>query len=287
VAFGLFSTEQSRCEAAADMFLPEAARHAGGLSPAELVAFDQYGWIGPYQLLTRDGIAELLRSHRRSAARFLRKGLERRSQDDGIFERRPWFKSMHAYLPAYCRVASHPAIVDRVASVLGPDVIAWGMTTSTLRPGQRHRWHVDIEHRHWPGVSVFIALRNISHGSSLKVISGSHRIDASLSASDLPNDADALAACRNVQPTSKLVTVEQREGEFFLFHGRLWHGSQNRTWRIRTALIAQYARPDAQIAIPLNYDEPIRWHAHRPPCILVRGCDRFGVNRLVAPPIED
>jgi ectoine hydroxylase-related dioxygenase (phytanoyl-CoA dioxygenase family) len=86
---------------------------------------------------------------------------------------------MHAYLPAYGRLASHPAIVARVASILGPDVIAWGMTTSTVRPGQRHRWHVDVEHRRWPGVSVFVGLRNMARGSSLKVISGSHRLEES------------------------------------------------------------------------------------------------------------
>jgi ectoine hydroxylase-related dioxygenase (phytanoyl-CoA dioxygenase family) len=75
-------------------------------------------------------------------------------------------------------------------------------------------------------------------------------------------------------------------GEFFIFHGWLWHGSHNRTWRVRTALIAQFTRPDAEVAVPLTYDEPIRWHRHRPPCILVHGSDRFGSNRLVAPPLK-
>jgi Phytanoyl-CoA dioxygenase (PhyH) len=284
VATHAFWARQSRQGPVADMFLPEA--HASGLSTQELVRFDEDGWVGNYPLLTRDGIAELFRSRRRGARHFLRKELERHSQDDLIFDRRPWFKSMHAYLPAYCRLALHPAIVARVASILGPDVIAWGVATSTRRPGQRHRWHVDVEHRRWPGVSVFIALRNVARGSSLKVISGSHRVDNPPGPSGLTSDEQVLAACRKSRPASELVTVELREGEFFIFDGRLWHGSHNRTLRTRTALIAQYARPDAEIAIPLNYDEPIRWHSHRPPCILVRGSDRFGINRLVAPPSD-
>ena len=135
------------------MYTPEAVLHAGGLSTAELALFEKNGWIGGYPLLMPAGIAELLRGGRGAPRRFLRKGLAQLTDDDAVFERRPWYKSMHAYLPAYGRLASHPAIVARVASILGPDVIAWGMTTSAVRPGQRHRWHVDVEHRRWPGLA--------------------------------------------------------------------------------------------------------------------------------------
>jgi len=261
----------------------EVARHAEGLSAAELALFEWNGWIGSYPLLTRDEIAELLRGSR-GGPRFLRKGLDRFAEDEGVFDRRPWYKSMHAYLPAFARLAAHPAIVARLASILGPDIIAWGMATSPLRPGQRHRWHVDVEHRRWPGVSVFIPLRNIAPGSSLKVVNGSHRIEDAPPTAGRLSDAAALAAARRWQPASELATVDLGVGDFFIFHGRLWHGSHNRTWRFRTALIAQYARPDAEIAIPLTYDEPIRWHRYRPPCLLVHGTDRSGVNRLVPPP---
>jgi hypothetical protein len=278
-----FPARESRREDVADLSALRPARQTDGLSAAEMALFERDGWIGSYPLLGRGEIAELLRA-RRGGPRFLRKGLERIAEDERVFDRRPWYKSMHAYLPAFGRLAAHPAIVARVASILGPDVIAWGMTSSNLRPRQRHRWHVDVEHRRWPGVSVFIALRNIAPGSSLKVVSGSHRIEETPPTGGPVSDAAALAASRRLQPASELDTVELGEGDFFIFHGRLWHGSHNRTWRIRSALIAQYARPDAEIAIPLTYDDPIRWHTYRPPCLLVQGTDRSGVNRLVPPP---
>jgi hypothetical protein len=78
---------------------------------------------------------------------------------------------MHAYLPRFCGISSHPAIVSRIVSVLGRDVIAWGVGISTVRPGQRHRRHVDVEPQRWLGVTIFLGLKNISQKSSMKVIS--------------------------------------------------------------------------------------------------------------------
>ena len=94
------------------------------------------------------------------------------------------------------------------------------------------------------------------------------------------SDDAALAESRRWQPASELITMDLKPGEFFLFDGRLWHGSRNRGWRSRSAIIAQYARPDARIAIPLSFDRPVRWHSYQPPCLLVRGEDRVGINKL-------
>jgi hypothetical protein len=267
-----------------DSFAPEAVHHVSGLDGEELGLLEQQGWTGPYALLTPEGVAWALRGRKHAGIRFRRKNLLRVPRRDDAFSRRPWHKSMHAYVPTLCEIASHPAIVNRIASILGPDVIAWGVSTSTVRPRQRHRWHVDVEHERWRGVTVFLGLTNISRRSTLKVISGSHRIPTSPQTIGVCSDMDALAASRRLDPSCELVTVEVREGEFFIFEGRLWHASQNTSWKWRSAIIAQYARPDAAVAIPLSFDEPIQWHPQQPPCVLVSGQDRFRVNRLVPPP---
>ena len=119
---------------------------------------------------------------------------------------------MHAYLPRFCEISSHPAIVSRIVSVLGRDVIAWGVGISTVRPGQRHRWHVDVEHQRWLGVTIFLGLKNISQKSSMKVISGSHRIAPSPQMIGVDDDVDALATSRRLDPRCELVTVEIKEG---------------------------------------------------------------------------
>jgi non-heme Fe2+,alpha-ketoglutarate-dependent halogenase len=267
-----------------DLFAPEAVHHSSGLSGAELRLLDQHGWTGPYPLLSSEGVARAWRSSKRADIRFRRKNLLRASRSYDAFSQRPWYKSMHAFVPTICEVASHPAIVSRINSILGPDIITWGVSISTVRPGQRHRWHVDVEHQRWRGVSIFLGLTNISKKSSLKVISGSHRIATSPQMIGVDGDIGTLATSRRLDPSCELLTVDIKEGEFFIFDGRLWHGSHNTSWKWRSALIAQYACPDAAIAIPLNYDEPIQWHPQQPPCVLVSGQDRFVINRLVPPP---
>lgn len=263
---------------------PHEPQHAdastSGLSADELERFKRQGWIGPYPLLNGSEVAELCRSYRGTNVRFIRR---MRSAEESAenFGRLPWHKSMHIYLPAFRMLSAHPAIVERIASILGPDIIAWGVTVSRLRPWQGHRWHVDVEHDSWPGVSAFIALENISPRSTLKVISGSHTLPVLPQSLGKLWDNAALAVSQLLEPASALVGVDLKPGEFFLFDGRLWHGSRNRGWRSRSAIIAQYARPDARIAIPLGFDQPVRWHSYQPPCLLVRGEDRVGINNLV------
>lgn len=254
------------------------------LSPEERARFEHAGWVGIYPLLSgsevqracslRDQVLPLITAPDEMA----------RSVHAQAFEQRPWFKSMHALVPEYYDVACHPAIVGRVASILGPDLIAWGLTLTRSAPGGIHRWHVDIEHMHWPGVSVYIGLENNDTDSTLKVLEGSQRMAARPQAFRVNDDAGALTAVQTKTPEAKIVRTPVRPGEFFLFHGQLWHASHNTGGKVRIAMIIHYSRPDAPARIPLNFDEPIRWHASQPPCILVRGEDRHGVNRLVARP---
>jgi ectoine hydroxylase-related dioxygenase (phytanoyl-CoA dioxygenase family) len=192
---------------------------------------------------------------------------------------------MHAYVPEYYDAVCHPAVVGRVASILGPDVIAWGLTLIQSVPGNVHRWHVDVEHRHWDGVSVYMGLENITPQSSLLVVEGSQDIPEPPQAfGQITDDAAALKAARSRVPGAEVRTVGLQPGQFFLFAGRLWHGSHNTGDQVRVAMIAHYSRPDADVRIPLSFDDPVRWHGWRPPCILVAGRDTAGVNRLVGRP---
>lgn len=262
-----------------------ATTAAPGLSVAELARFREQGWVGNFPAITGTQAQAIAAQRGTDIARFSypdNRGLQGGPE---AFESRPWFKSMHAYLPDYFALASHPAIVGRVASVLGPDLIAWGVTTILMQPGQVHRWHVDLEHVHWEGVSAFIGLQGNSTQTNLKVVTRSHLSGALPQKLGIRSDADALAACRRGDPACALEVMDVKVGEFSLFDGRLWHGSHNTGQVPRIAMIAQYARPDARIRIPLNWDEPIRWHPDPPPCVLVRGQDRYGINRVVTAPL--
>jgi hypothetical protein len=52
--------------------------------------------------------------------------------------------------------------------------------------------------------------------------------------------------------------------DVLISEGRQWHGSRNVTSRPRTALLLQYSSAQADIKIPLTFDEPPAWHAVPP-----------------------
>ena len=200
------------------------------------------------------------------------------------FRARPWFKSLHAHVPAFHDLARHPALVAAVTAVLGPDVIAWGVSAMRKGPGDVHPWHVDIEHTAWRGVSVFLGLTGTVAGhSGLKFIGGSHRLGG-LESDGRLDDAAALALARTADTECSLDYPPLADGEFLLFDGPVWHASHNSGDTTRIAAILQYAAPSARVRIPLDFRAPVKWHEEGPPCVLVAGTDRFGVNRLVGRP---
>ena len=255
-----------------------------GLDAGEVARFQRDGWVGGYPLFDAVAVQRLSSLRAPTLQRITSPNHLADAVQPGAFEQRPWFKSMHALVPEYYDAACHPAIVRRVAAVLGPDVLAWGLTLTRSAPGGEHRWHADIEHLRWRGVSVYVGLVNNDLDSTLKVLSGSHRMPEKPQAYGVKDDADALAAVRPLAPGAEVLRMPLKPGEFFLFEGRLWHASHNTGANIRLAMIIHYSRPDVRVQIPLDFDEPVRWHGSRPPCVLVSGKDRFGINRLVDRP---
>ena len=198
------------------------------------------------------------------------------------FAARPWFKSLHAHVPAFHDLARHPALVAAVTARLGSDVLAWGVSVMRKGPDERHPWHIDVEHIDWPGVSIFLGLSGtVPQRSGLKFISGSHRLPPPPPGLD---DAGALELARTALPAATLDYPPLGDGEFLLFDGPVWHASHNSGDGIRLAAILQYCAPSARVRIPLSFGKPVQWHDSRPPCVLVAGKDSVGCNRLVGRP---
>jgi len=264
--------------------MPSDAGQIQGLDAGELARFERDGWVGTYPLFDASRVDLLCRLRGPTLNHITMPDQMTQATHPQAFEQRYWFKSMHALVPEYYDAACHPAIVRRVASILGPDVLAWGLTLTRSIPGGVHRWHVDIEHLRWPGVSVYIGLVNNDLDSTLKVLTGSHRMPERPQAYGVEDDAGALAVVSPAVTGAEIVRMPLKPGEFFLFDGRLWHGSHNTGPNVRLAMIIHYSRPDVRVQIPLNFSDPIHWHESRPPCVLVSGEDRSGINRLVGRP---
>jgi ectoine hydroxylase-related dioxygenase (phytanoyl-CoA dioxygenase family) len=151
------------------------------------------------------------------------------------------------------------------------------------------RWHADVEHLEWPGVTVWVGLRNCTPASSLRLIPGSHLYPTcpqehprAFDGSSITDQA-VLNHARAFDPEATVVTPPVSDGEALLFAGPLWHASRNTSESRRMALILQYCTPAQMVQVPLNFDPPVRWATERPPCLLVRGQDLSGVNRVFHP----
>lgn len=258
-----------------DLFDFKTSTLTNNLTVDEVAFFKKHGWVGKFPLLSQFGVEKASALHYESAGHFKMAGKSRFS-----FLFKPWFKSMHISINEYRNIASHPFIVEKVVSLLGENIIAWGCNTSQRSPGQKHRWHVDIEHKHWKGVSVFLGLKGISNLSTLNIITGSHLLDTTAQSFKINNDDEALKFCRQANESCELLNVAVNEGEFFIFDGPLWHGSENKSDVERLSLIIQYSTPDYKIKIPRNFNEPVIWNHSRPPVILVKGVDNHRLNRL-------
>ena len=208
-----------------------------------------------------------------------------------------WDKGHAACSRPYFEIASHPAIVERVGALLGENVLLWGASIVPQPPGSAHPWHTDIEAALARGrtLTVWIGLENCSREAALRLVARSHRLGATVqevrrelgrSRTELL-ETELLAAARERDARCELVAPDMSDGEALFIDGCLWHGTHNRSGRTRKALLLQYATPDCVIRIPdLNHlDWPFRQlQQPRPACIMIRGTDEAGVNRIVPAP---
>lgn len=268
------------------------------LSDSELDRFERDGWVGPFPLLeaseARALEPELARCFGASRGYFYPTDVR---DGDCYYADTHWFQSLHTLSPAIADAGRRPEVVDRVAQLIGDDLIQWGGIRFEQAPNERLFWHTDTEYDYWHGVSVWLGIQNVTPETALKILPGSHRFDTTpedyqqkhgLDLNQLVDDDQMLDALRRTDPQlaaqTRVMRVPVNDGEFVLFNGKLWHASHNPGDAQRVAMGMRYSAPDQRIRIPLTYLHPVIFDPTRPPCLLVRGEDRFGVNRIVAAP---
>ncbi len=271
---------------------------ANGLLPTELSSFLERGFSRTFAhpLLATPGRAETLIDAFRRIEGLAYPGPTHLDMEKRLDSGAPWFQSTFTLAPDIWAIGSHPAIVDRVKSILGPDVIMWGSSLLTKKPGDIHCWHTDTVN--WDSVGVFVGLQGTSRNSNLQLITRMHRSGVSpydlftdgaftdvRANADTPlaDSARVLEAARKLNPSCELVQEDIRDGEFFLFDGLAWHGSENKNPTTRVAVTFFFARPDADIQIPTAFGAKPCWYGKKPPCSLVAGIDRYRKNHIVQP----
>ncbi|MGO8866877.1 MAG: phytanoyl-CoA dioxygenase family protein [Alphaproteobacteria bacterium] len=169
-------------------------------------------------------------------------------------------------------VARHPAILDAVEAIIGPDVLVFTSTVWAKAPGDRHyvSWHQDSAYfglEPHAEVTAWIALSDSRRDNGcLHVVPGSHLAADFAHAETFHPDnllirGQTIAGIRD----EAAVDVELEPGEFSLHHERMVHGSQlNASARPRIGYAVFY--------IPTH----VRSTLGRRTALLVRGRDGYG-----------
>lgn len=209
------------------------------LSAAEVALWHRQGYLGPYRLVSPARMAEL-----------------RERIDEDIFRREadrpPASRNHDRHLDhaAVWELVSHPALVERVACLIGPDLLLWRSNFQMKEAGgDGVPWHQDSAYYGLDPcilVSAWIAIDAATpENGCLAIVPGSHTA--------LPHHSDPSKAAfgKDLVPgscdlaTAQLMVLEP--GEFVLFNEHTVHGSgPNRTQGRRLGLSPRIIVPQVR-----------------------------------------
>jgi ectoine hydroxylase-related dioxygenase (phytanoyl-CoA dioxygenase family) len=243
------------------------AIHDCSLSRAEILAYRDRGYLGPITLCSPDEMAEIRGRIDREVLRTTGPNPTNPSQ------------CRHLDRRVVHDLVTHPAVIGRAVSLLGPDVMCWASNFWMKEAGgDEIPWHQDS--RYWPlepmlNVTAWIAIDQADEENScVRVVPGSHR-------REYPETVDERAGWRSrVDPAlideAQVVPMVLAPGQCFLFNERLLHQSNpNRSSRRRLGLAVRLTTTWVHL----------RRHEHRHSFpehsnLLVHGEDRAGINRI-------
>ena len=172
-----------------------------------------------------------------------------------------WGVRGHARVPylfteAIERVARDAAIRAVIAALLGTDAwVVWGPNICRGAPQAASRWHVDLESRYWPSVTVAVGVSGCSAEAATWCLPGTHLL--ARTPFSCGNDADTdrvVQSARRAQPGCG--APEQiagfGDGRFCAFNARTWHRAEPGMTN-RLVLFLQYQPADAR-RVPLMLD---------------------------------
>lgn len=186
-------------------------------------------------------------------------------------------------MPLAHRIATHPAILDVVEGVLGPDLLIYGVEFFIKEPRTKHRVSMHQDLTYWGlgaidgMVTMWLALSPATRASGcMDFVAGSHR-NPILPHEDTFAEDNLLSRGQEVRvevaPEDR-AAIELMPGEMSLHHGLTIHGSgPNTTDDRRIGAVVRYLRPEvAQEVGEQDY------------AMLARGADRARNFILFAPP---
>lgn len=243
------------------------------LSDAEIDCYHTNGYLGPFTAVSETEMAEI-RAHIENDV-LQRDGPSPRSR----------VQSRHMDSQVIYDLATHPAIIERMASIMGPNLIMWATNFFNKAPGGSEiPWHQDINF--WPleppvNISAWIAIDNVTvENACVQLIPGSHkRMAPHIKA------PEGMAFGQMIDPDyydeNQLINMELRPGQFFLFTERLMHHSnKNESNQRRMGMSIRVTLP----MVTIDQDNPPLHPGHT--AVLARGHDIMSFNRLAGRPTQ-
>jgi len=250
------------------------------LSPVQKAQYENAGYYFPIRAFDESEADELrARFHEYfSAIRERLKDLPAREQSKN-------FTETHFLLKWVYDVVSHPAVVDAVESVLGPNLLVWSSAWFPKMPGDKKyiSWHQDATYwgLHPPNATTaWIALtESVPENGCMRVIPATHQ-GPLLPQTETYAWDNALSRGQEIAVSvdeSKAVDLVLRPGEMSLHHVGMVHGSNaNSSREPRIGLAVRYISTDV-----------VQDGAVQQCAVLVRGKDDFGHFHLVEPAADD
>jgi ectoine hydroxylase-related dioxygenase (phytanoyl-CoA dioxygenase family) len=244
-----------------------AASQRAGLSPEEIQFFHDNGYLGPYAICSPEEMSEI------------RLRIEREVLTTDGENPKNRLQCRHLDKKLIYDLCAHPAIVERMKALYGVDLILWASYFfNKERGGAEIPWHQDMNY--WPlepvvNISSWMAIDPVTvENSCVQIIPGSHK-------KMIPHkkSTDGMAFGEMADPafveTSKLINIELKPGEFFLFNEKLLHHSEkNRSDKRRLGLSMRVTVPFVKIV----HDFPPLYKGHK--VLVLSGEDRMKFNRV-------
>ncbi|NEP01589.1 MAG: hypothetical protein F6K58_23615 [Symploca sp. SIO2E9] len=258
------------------------------LTPAEAAQYRDQGYCGPFKLCSPEEMSEIKAAIR---AKVLSK-----SGPMGIPR-----LDRHADSRLVYDLCSHPNIVERIASILGPDLVLWfseffdkpsaEATAQTeffgKQPGETTQIPLHKGTYFFPiepqiNLNAWIAFDKVTvENGCMQILPGSHKcIYPSLppfkKIEGYQEDFDIVTDPKYVD-SNDLINIELEAGEFFLFGENVIHGSlPNQSSYNRLGLVARMTIPIVKV-----YHE-FRYEGHG--VLIVKGQDYMNINHIINPP---
>ena len=244
------------------MSITDTTKHVG-LTTDEMTQFRTQGYLGPYPMCSPKEMGSI------------RSGVEHVLKTDAPDHKRR-IHNRHLDNQLVYNLATHPAIVERMACLYGRDLLLWRSNFFVKEPGAKEiPWHQDFNY--WPLeppiiISAWIAVDPATvENSCLQIVPGSHRkiVPHIKATADMafPEMGDL-----NFIDAKDAVNLEMQPGEFVLFNERTLHHSEpNRSDRRRIGLAVRVIIPIVKV---------LKWDSPNHTLMIIHGEARLGFNKV-------